>query len=157
MQEQIFYYGTISKKCLYALSAVFELAARNSNKPVKVRQLAGAQGIPVRFLEVILNELKRAGILESRRGKEGGYLLSEPAESISVGQIIRCVQPMSTTGKSGGKDPATGEGIRGDYAFERLRRQVDSAICEIYDNVTLAGLVEDEAAYRNSYTPNYVI
>jgi Rrf2 family protein len=111
----------------------------------------------VRFLEVILNELKRAGIPESRRGNAGGYLLSEPAENISVGQIIRCFQPQNIAAKSGWNASASQKTFRGNYAFTTLWQQVDSAISEICDSITLAGLVEQEARYRNIYVPNYVI
>ena len=75
----------ISKKCQYALRAVFELAVRNTGQPVKIQQIAGAQNIPPRFLEVILNQLRHAGFVESRRGNEGGYMLAPGAEELTVG------------------------------------------------------------------------
>ena len=93
-------YITLSKKCRYALRGVFELALRSFGKPVKVHQIAEAQNIPVRFLEVIFNELKHADILESRRGSEGGYLLKVPPETLTIGRIINAAQGLKSAEKS---------------------------------------------------------
>ena len=77
----------LSQKSLYALRAVFELGKRNGRAPVKVAQIAEAQAIPVRFLEVILGELKHGGFVESRRGAHGGYMLTVEPVELAVGQI----------------------------------------------------------------------
>jgi Rrf2 family protein len=59
---------------------------------VTAEQLAQAQSIPVNFLENILRDLRRAGLVESRRGQQGGYLLARPAEEISIADVIRAVE-----------------------------------------------------------------
>src|SRR5512133_2739522 len=82
----------VTQKCQYAMRAVFELARREGQGPVKINEIAEAQAIPQRFLENILNQLKQSGILESRRGKEGGYLLARPSREITAGMIIRLVE-----------------------------------------------------------------
>ena len=81
----------ISAKTDYALRAAIELAAIGSSEPVKGEAIANAQGIPLRFLENILSDLRNAGIVESRRGVEGGYLLARPAEQIALADVIRAV------------------------------------------------------------------
>ena len=78
-------------KADYAVRAAVELAAAGDG-PVKAERIADAQRIPVNFLENILAELKRAGIVESRRGAAGGYLLARPAEQISLADVIRAVE-----------------------------------------------------------------
>jgi Rrf2 family protein len=78
-------------KADYAVRAAVELAA-GGDGPVKAEQLAHAQGIPVNFLENILAELKRAGIVQSRRGAAGGYLLARPPDEISLADVIRAVE-----------------------------------------------------------------
>ena len=65
----------ITQKCQYALRAIYELARRGEG-PCKIGAVAEAQGIPVRFLENILNSLKGAGFVDSARGKDGGYFLA---------------------------------------------------------------------------------
>jgi Rrf2 family protein len=79
-------------KADYAVRAAVELAAVGTGDPVKAEQIAEAQSIPLNFLENILAELRRAGIVESRRGAAGGYLLARPAEEITVADVIRAVE-----------------------------------------------------------------
>jgi Rrf2 family protein len=81
----------ISAKTDYALRAAIELASLGSDSPVKGEAIATAQGIPLRFLENILGDLRNAGVIESRRGVEGGYLLSRPADQITLADVIRAV------------------------------------------------------------------
>jgi Rrf2 family protein len=81
----------ISAKTDYALRAAIELASLETTEPVKGEAIANAQGIPLRFLENILGDLRNAGLVESRRGVEGGYLLARPADQIALADVIRAV------------------------------------------------------------------
>lgn len=81
----------LSKKTQYALRAVSYLAARYSMAPVQIIEIAENKNIPLKFLEIILLELKNAGILESKKGRGGGYLLKERPEKTSLAKIIRIV------------------------------------------------------------------
>jgi Rrf2 family protein len=86
----------VSAKVDYALRAVVELAAAPPGF-VKAERLANAQQIPLKFLENILLELRRAEIVSSQRGAEGGYRLAKPAEEVSVADVIRAVEgPIAT-------------------------------------------------------------
>jgi Rrf2 family protein len=78
----------ISARVEYALRALCTLAARNG-EPLTAEELANAQGLPVRFLRAILNELRRVGIVTSQRGNEGGYQLARPASEITIGEVFR--------------------------------------------------------------------
>lgn len=93
----------ISAKADYAVRAAAELAAAEAQAAdgragagdgrwVKAESLARAQGIPLNFLENILRELRRAGIVRAHRGAEGGYLLARPAEEINLAEILRAVE-----------------------------------------------------------------
>ena len=147
----------ISKKCQYALRAVFELAVRNTGQPVKIHDIAGAQNIPPRFLEVILNQLRHGGFVDSRRGNEGGYMLARAAEELTVGEIIQYIQgPISVTDGNDGK-PNKVESFFGDYAFKQLWQKVNNTVSEICDNTTFAELVEYETANKSACVPNYTI
>jgi Rrf2 family protein len=81
----------VSAKADYAVRAAVELAALQSpeGRPVKGEQLATAQSIPIKFLENILLDLRQSGLVNSRRGPEGGYWLARPASEISVADVIR--------------------------------------------------------------------
>jgi Rrf2 family protein len=77
----------------YALRAVAELAASGAgpDRPVTSERIATGQEIPPKFLESILLQLRRAGIIVSQRGPEGGYWLARPAKAISLADIIRVI------------------------------------------------------------------
>jgi Rrf2 family protein len=82
----------VSAKTDYALRAAVELAAAaESGQPVKGERLATSQSIPLRFLENILLQLRNAGIVESRRGAEGGYKLARPPEEVTLADVIRAI------------------------------------------------------------------
>ena len=81
----------ISAKTDYALRAAIELASLDSSAPVKGEAIANAQAIPLRFLENILGDLRNAGLVESRRGVDGGYLLARPTAEITLADVIRAV------------------------------------------------------------------
>ncbi|MEU2419462.1 Rrf2 family transcriptional regulator [Streptomyces sp. NPDC007162] len=81
----------ISARADYAVRAVLELAVRQGDGPVKAEEIAGAQDIPHKFLEGILGDLRRAGVVDSRRGGGGGYRLAREASAITVADLIRAV------------------------------------------------------------------
>src|ERR1700684_273560 len=87
----------ISAKVDYAVRAAVELAAARDEKPITAERIAHAQDIPLNFLENILGELRRAGIVRSQRGAEGGFRLARPADGVAIADIIRAVEgPLAT-------------------------------------------------------------
>ncbi|MDB4673232.1 Rrf2 family transcriptional regulator [Verrucomicrobiales bacterium] len=96
----------ISKKAQYGLRAVVAIAKESASaKPVAIATLAASEEIPVKFLEQILLSLRKAGLLESKRGAGGGYRLSKPAEQIPLSSIITWIdgpfRPVDRTGSNG--------------------------------------------------------
>jgi Rrf2 family protein len=81
----------VTAKADYAVRAAVEIAAAGEG-PVKGEAISRAQGIPVRFLENILGELRHAGLVRSQRGAEGGYWLARPPAEIAIADIIRAVE-----------------------------------------------------------------
>jgi Rrf2 family protein len=82
----------VSAKADYAVRAMIELAAAGEDGPVKGERIAEAQDIPLRFLENILGELRHHGLVESRRGSDGGYRLRRPPAAIPLAEVIRAVE-----------------------------------------------------------------
>jgi Rrf2 family protein len=82
----------VTAKADYAVRAVVELAGSSQSAPRKVDDVAQAQSIPVSFLENILTQLRSAGVVRSQRGPEGGYWLSQPADQVSLADVIRAVE-----------------------------------------------------------------
>jgi len=146
----------ISQKCQYALRALFDLAQQEGRGPRKIGDVADAQGIPPRFLEVILNQLKQAGFVTSRRGAEGGYLLARPARHLSIGEVVRFVEgPLHPlAGKRGGARPAD---ARGDdpRVFQSLWNEVERSLAGVLDSRTFHDLVEEDR--RSQPVSDYVI
>ncbi len=143
----------VSSKCEYGLRAVFELARRGNEEPRKSQEIASAQGIPPRFLEIILVELKNAGFVLAKRGNNGGYVLARPPREITVGQVIRLFQGEL-------QDPAQTDyaGLHaGDHAFADLWRRVQTAISELYDKTTFQDLIQEEVLGLCAGAPDYVI
>jgi Rrf2 family protein len=79
----------LSKKAKYAIKALLALANQDREAPMRIADLARAEQIPPKFLELILLGLKNQGLLQSRKGKGGGYLLARDPSEIYLGQIVR--------------------------------------------------------------------
>src|SRR4051794_41765402 len=82
----------VTAKVDYAVRAAVELASLEPDVPIKGDQLALAQDIPIKYLENILAEMQRSGLVRSRRGARGGYWLAKPPEAVTVAAIIRGTQ-----------------------------------------------------------------
>jgi len=127
-------------KADYAVRAAVELAAAGGM--VNGDHIAQAQGIPLNFLENILRDLRRAGIVESRRGQAGGYILARPAEEVSVADVIRAVEgPLANVR---GEAP---EALEYPGAADKLRDvwiALRANIRAVLEQVTLADLASGE-------------
>lgn len=82
----------LSSKGRYAVRALFDIAFYNEGQPTQVKDIAERQAIPPRFLEQIFQDLKRAGIVGSKRGPQGGYMLARPASEIRLGDVIEIIE-----------------------------------------------------------------
>jgi len=146
----------ISKKCEYALRAVFELALREGAGPVKSHQIAAVQLIPVRFLETILAELRKGGILESKRGSDGGYVLARPADQLTIGQLLSCLQTTNSPAAEAAVR-RTNYDLPGSEGLAKVWNAANRALWRVYGSTTFADLVADELSRRRRYVPNYAI
>jgi Rrf2 family protein len=81
----------LSQKAKYALRALLVLAEEGDDKPVLIADIAERHNLPRKFLEQILLDLKHHGLVQSRRGRSGGYALLRPASQISFGQVVRII------------------------------------------------------------------
>lgn len=82
----------VSAKADYAILAALELAVAENEGPLRGARISEAQDIPLKFQENILLEPKRAGLVRTQRGADGGYWLAQPAEEITLAEIIRVVE-----------------------------------------------------------------
>lgn len=129
----------VSAKVDYAVRAAIELAGSDRNSPVKGDRIASAQDIPMKFLENILSELRRGGLVGSRRGTDGGYWLARPPAKITVADIIRAVEgPLANVQ---GVRPEELEFTGSAQPLQRMWVCVRASLRSVLEHVTLADLV----------------
>lgn len=148
----------ISQKSHYALRGILELAKRSGQGPVKIAQIAQIQGIPPRFLEVILHQLKQAGIVDSRRGMDGGYMLAIEPGQLTVGVVIESIQgPLELLDPKSVKNVAENTASHRHPVFTEFWGQVERAISTIFQETTFQQLLERESALNDDYVASYSI
>ncbi len=126
----------ISARSDYAVRAVVALAAAGGTGPVKSEIIATGQGIPQKFLESILNDLRHAGLVRSQRGPDGGYWLNRPAKDIFVADVIRAVDgPMATVR---GQRPEDIVYAGSAAPLQRVWIAVRHNLRDVLENVTVA-------------------
>ena len=141
----------VTQKCQYALRALLELAKQDGRGPIKIAVIAEEQGISLRFLEVILSQLKQGGFVESRRGTEGGYLLARKPSDINVWDVVEFIdgpvwQP---------EEPASAE--HGEDVFAQVWHQAAACLRETLGRFSIADLKYREETMRTRFVPNYQI
>jgi Rrf2 family protein len=82
----------LSKKTQYALQALSYMVEKHSDDPILIAEIASQKNIPIKFLENILLELRKAGFLESKKGKHGGYFFAQAPEKIKLSSIFRIIE-----------------------------------------------------------------
>jgi len=132
----------VSAKTDYALRAAVELAAAPEGTPVKGERLSTSQSIPLRFLENILLQLRHAGIIESRRGAEGGYRLARPASEITLADVIRAIDgPLAGVS---GRRPETLDFTGTSEPLREVWVAVRASLRAVLENVSLADVAAGE-------------
>lgn len=131
----------LSNKGRYAVRALFDIAFFNEGRPTQVKDIAERQSIPPRFLEQIFQDLKRAGIVGSKRGPQGGYSLAQRPTEIRLGDIVRALEgPIAL----GDRDSAEARGVASDAGkvtdsiFEDLSARVESC----FDAITVQDICD---------------
>jgi Rrf2 family protein len=140
----------MSQKCEYGLRTVLELTRRRGQGPVSVSQIAAAQAIPRRFLELIVKELREAGILNSRRGAKGGYTLAADPKHLSLGQVIRLLDgplvPMDCMACGGERYCA----LQGACGLDAVWNKAAATLAGLYDSITFEALAGGLAPGRKA-------
>jgi Rrf2 family protein len=125
----------LSNKGRYAVRALFDIAFYNDGQPTQVKDIAERQGIPPRFLEQIFQDLKRAGIVGSKRGPQGGYRLARGPEQIALGDVVRALEGPVVLGE--GSLSRGGEARR---VIEAVLKDLSVSVEACFDAVTIADI-----------------
>uniref|UniRef100_A0A831XEI9 Rrf2 family transcriptional regulator n=1 Tax=Geobacter metallireducens TaxID=28232 RepID=A0A831XEI9_GEOME len=135
----------ISKKTKYALKALIYLAREQEKGPILIADLAREERIPKKFLELILLALKNSGVLQSKKGKGGGYYLARPPREISMGKVIRILEgPLAPVPCVSETAYARCEECDDEWScgIRLVMKDVRDAMARILDNSTLADVLE---------------
>jgi Rrf2 family protein len=119
----------ISTKATYGILAALDLASNNGTVPVQAKAIARRQMIPVRFLEQVLHAMKQAGLVDSMRGAQGGYMLNRLATEISLADIIEALD-----------GPLSPSPTRGTAARRPRHRKPDALLAAVWEQVREAEL-----------------
>jgi Rrf2 family protein len=146
-----------SAKSEYALRALVEMAGYNDHQPVGVKEIALRQGIPERFLEQQITVLRKAGIIKSQRGAQGGVSLARSPEDITVFEVIEALEgPLTEVSctSNGGIAECT---RNSKCAVQDLWCQLGSAVESVLKGITLKGLASRQKHYNQKANLMYYI
>jgi Rrf2 family protein len=148
---------TLSKKGKYALRALYHLAREQGRGPVLIATLAQQECIPHKFLELILLHLKNNGLVESKKGRNGGYALAKEPSKITIGSVIRIIDgplaPLPCASETAYRKCE--ECVDEKNCGTRIvMRRVRDAMAEILDNTTVADVCAEVDQRRKSAVPD---
>lgn len=127
----------LSRKMLFAIEAVLDIAYNAASAPVQSSEITRRQGIPRRYLEQVLQQLVRTGVLAGTRGPRGGYRLARERRRISIGEIVRVIRELETT-EDPITDPAGAE--LGRRVVRPLWQELEETLMERLDGTTIEDL-----------------
>ncbi|MBS3909713.1 MAG: Rrf2 family transcriptional regulator [Actinobacteria bacterium] len=145
-----------SAKSEYALRALVDMTHYFGQGPVGVREIAARQGIPERFLEQQVTVLRKAGLVKSRRGAQGGVLLARDPESITVFEVIEALEGSPAEVSCAGSY-ASECARNAQCAIQDLWCQVGRAVERVLKGTTLRQLAMDQVHYDQTLKPMYYI
>ena len=135
----------ISTKGRYVLRMMIDIAMNQNEGPVSVRDIARRQSLSDKYLEQIITQANKAGLLKSIRGAGGGYQLSRPAKDISVGEILRVMEgslsPVECV-RERVEEPAPCQNA-GECATYELWRDIKTAVDQVIDNRSLQDMIDN--------------
>lgn len=141
----------ISTKGRYALRLMLDLATYNTGEPVSIKDIAKRQQISEKYLEQIISILNKAGYVRSIRGSQGGYLLKKNPDEYTVGMLLRLTEgdlsPVSCAAVENNECER-----RDSCVTVRVWRQINEAVNNVVDNITLEDLLEWQAEKSDQYS-----
>lgn len=141
----------ISTKGRYALRLMLDLALNDTEKPVRIKEIACRQGISDKYLEQIISVLNKARFVRSIRGPQGGYLLTKKPEEYTVGMILRLTEGSMAPVDCVDEDVTMCDRMD-SCATSIVWRRLNTAISDVIDNITLADLVEWQVTRDGDYS-----
>jgi len=130
----------LSTKGRYGLKAMFDLALFYGDQPISLSNIAERRNISLSYLEQLISQLKKAGVVKSIRGAQGGYILSDEPKNISVGQVLRALEQLAPV-KCVTDDHDCDSS---EFCVTRvIYQKILDSILETVDNITLQDMIDD--------------
>ena len=147
-----------SKRTNYGILVALDLATQAPGQPVQARAIAKRQAIPVRVLEHVLTAMKRAGLVESTRGAQGGYVLRKHPEELSVAQIVEALDgppviPVTVSRPA----PSVRRGMEQHLLLSGIWTRVQQADMDLLNRIKLSELLEEYRGLHQRGSPMYHI
>ena len=133
----------LTRKTVLALEAVLDIAYNARPNPVQARDITERQGIPQRYLEQVMQQLVREGVLKGVRGPKGGYTLARERRRVTVGDVVRIVSSMDI---EEGERPS--QGALGEKVIAPLWEEMQASLLERLDGITMEDLCRDASARK---------
>lgn len=149
----------VSTKARYGLRALLDLAIYTTGEPVPLVYIAERQQLSVNYLEQVFALIKKAGIVKSIKGSQGGYLLARSPQEITVGEIIRAIEGEILLVEEEQENPNDSLLYRNLVTClqEKVWGPMTEAICNVIDHITLEDLIRDEQSFRQDGEIMYYI
>jgi Rrf2 family protein len=147
----------VSQKATYGIMAALDLTLQNGSAPVQARAIAKRQAIPLRFLEQVLHAMKKAGLVDSLRGAQGGYTLSKQPAEVSLASIVEALDgPLSAAAARGPAARRHGQ-LKPEPLLADVWERVHQAELSVLGTVTLKELAERQQQLDQKRTLMYHI
>jgi Rrf2 family cysteine metabolism transcriptional repressor len=137
----------LSLKTQYGLTAIVSLAAHYGKGPLQAREIAESQAVPVRYLELLLAQLRKTRLVEATRGKRGGYILAKPPDSMTVFDIVTAfegkvlVSPLKESGEREGKPSA----------LSFVWKEAEKLVIDYFKSIKISDILESARANKEMY------
>ena len=147
----------VSQKATYGIMAALDLTLQNGSSPVQAKAIAKRQAIPLRFLEQVLHAMKKAGLVDSLRGAQGGYTLSKKPSDVSLATIVEALDgPLSAAARGPALRRQRGQ-LKPEPLLADVWERVHQAELSVLGTVTLGELAERQRQLDQKRTLMYHI
>lgn len=148
----------VSLRATYGIIAAVDLALHDSEQPVCAKSIAKRRAIPARFLEQVLHAMKKAGVVTSQRGAQGGYVLSRKPSEVSVADILHALEgPLMETNSAAGSRSAATRGAKREVLLAHIWDRVKQAELSVLSEVTVEELAKRQRALEAQHSLMYHI
>jgi Rrf2 family protein len=147
----------VSQRVTYGIMAAVDLAMNAQETPIQARAIARRQGIPVRFLEQVLNAMKKAGLVDSLRGAQGGYRLQKEPSNLSVAEILEALDGPVFHRTFQGRPEFDRYLTKQELLLGQVWKQVAQAEHEVLQRISIEDLAGRQRAIESRRSPMYHI